>query len=159
MSSTRLWNPVNSLTILRVSISTIRTTMSSHMMARSPLSRCRSIEGAVDGSTSVYCNFVVWKSKNYITAISVDIYTNKLCINRHWAFHPEYWQSRHYLKNRLLVQLLIYRFVLRFQNKTDLLLQVDKGQGHMTFGVRQIAYSTYWSGQRKNWPKQNFHMQ
>ena len=160
MSSTRLWNPVNSLTILRVSISTIRTTMSSHIMARSPLSRCRSIDGADDGSTSVYSKFVVWKSKNCVKNgyISQYIY-NELRVNQRWASHLKYWQWRRCSKNRLLVQLLICHFVSQFQNKIEQLLQADMGPGCMFFAVFQIAYSTCWSGQPKNWLEQNYHMQ
>ena len=43
----------------------------------------------------------------------------ELRVNRRWASHPKYWQWQHYSKNRLLVQLLICRFVSRFQNKTE----------------------------------------
>jgi hypothetical protein len=65
MSRIRPWKPLSSRTTLRVSMSMIRTTMSSQTTASKPLSRCSNIETAVDGSASVCSNFVVWKSKNY----------------------------------------------------------------------------------------------
>lgn len=64
-SNTLLRNPPNSRTTLRVSMSTTRTTRSSHIAASSPLSRCNVIDTEEDGRTSVCCNSAVWKSKNY----------------------------------------------------------------------------------------------
>ena len=46
-------------------MSRIRTVRSSQMTASRPLSLCREIKTAAEGSTMVHCNSAVWKSKNY----------------------------------------------------------------------------------------------
>ena len=69
-SSIRPRNPFSSLTILRVSISTIRTTRSSQMTANRPLSRCNRMDVAADGNTRASSSRVVWKSKNWAREIS-----------------------------------------------------------------------------------------
>jgi len=64
-SSIRPRNPFSSLTTLRVSMSTIRTTRSSQITASRLLSRCSRIDVAADGSTKASSSWVVWKSKNW----------------------------------------------------------------------------------------------
>lgn len=63
-SRTRPRKPFSSLTVLRVSMSTIRTTRSSQITAKRPLSRCKRIDVAAHGNTRVSSSRVVWKSKN-----------------------------------------------------------------------------------------------
>jgi hypothetical protein len=58
-SSIRPRNPFSSLTILRVSMSTIRRTRSSQITASRPLSRCSRIEVAAEGKINVSSSWVV----------------------------------------------------------------------------------------------------
>lgn len=62
ISSIGRLGPANSLTIRLVSISTSRTTISSHTSASSPLSRCSSIAVIFAGIFMVCSSCVVWKS-------------------------------------------------------------------------------------------------
>lgn len=63
-SRTRPLNPLNSRTILWVSVSKRRTMRSSHVIASRPLSRWRVIEMMAAGMMTVCSRFDVWKSKN-----------------------------------------------------------------------------------------------
>ena len=65
ISSTRPRKPPNSLTILFVSISMRRTSISSHTTASRPLSRLSNKDTTAEGRATVCSSFVVWKSKNY----------------------------------------------------------------------------------------------
>lgn len=59
ISKILLPKPRSSLTILRVSMSTILTTWSSHITARRPLSLCSNIDAADEGRTRVCSSWVV----------------------------------------------------------------------------------------------------